>query len=465
MQALTLHRILQITGGKATAPLAHGRRRATAICSDTRELQPGCLFVAIKGERVNAHEHVPDAAAKGAIAALIEEPCDLAPAHVPLIQVANTRKAMGLLARHVRSTFQGKVIAVGGSNGKTSTKYLIHSVMKDHLSGSMSPKSFNNDIGVPMTIFSADPQQRYLVLEIGTNHPGEISALGAIARPDIAVITNIGAEHLEGFGDLAGVLKEEASIVESLGPAGVLVINGDDRQLTEAVANYPGRRITFGFNSGNDLQATHIRCSATGTRFRLNDTELFVPMLGRHAASNALAAVAVARVMGLDDPAIAEALAVAQGPEMRLQRIELPGLTILNDAYNANPHSMMAALDTIESLDTAGRRIAVMGDMLELGQASEQQHRDLGQYAAQKRLDLLICVGQRSAAMAGSARQSGMAGDRILHFADATEAAQHIPEELKENDLILIKASRGIRLEAVAEAISKARQGSTPIDS
>ncbi len=461
MQSLTLQEIKKWTEGKSLTHITKDAPVAQAVCSDSRHLSSGCLFIAIKGERYNAHKYLSEAASKGAIAALVEEPPAEPLSNVHLIQVQNTRKAMGKLARYVRGKLRATVIAVGGSNGKTTTKFLIDAALNGTKKGSMSPKSFNNDIGVPLTIFAADPSQDYLVLEIGTNHPGEVQALTQIAAPDIAVITNIGAEHLEGFGDLMGVRNEEASIITGLNPQGLLVVNGDDAQLLEAVAPYPGKHITFGFDESNDLFPTDIRCDSHGTRFCLNGSnnrEVFVPMLGRHSACNALAAIAVARRLGLQEEQIVDALALAQGPDMRLQMTEACGVSILNDAYNANPHSMKAALDTLETLAGSGRRrVAVLGDMLELGESTARYHRELGQYAAGKHIDELVCVGERSLQTAEAARAAGLDADRIMHCVDAASAAAVVPDMLQPGDLVLIKASRGIQLEAVAAAIMAKR--------
>jgi UDP-N-acetylmuramoyl-tripeptide--D-alanyl-D-alanine ligase len=351
------------------------------------------------------------------------------------------------------------VIAVAGSNGKTSTKHLIHGALCGKLRGSISPKSFNNEIGVPLTILPADPFQDYLVLELGTNHHGEIQVLTEMALPDIAVITNCGAEHLEGLDDLMGVRRENASIISGLNPRGLLVVNGDDPELLNAVSAYKGKRITFGFGPSNDLFANDIRCDASGTRFFLNNSrrEVFVPMLGRHTAGNALAAIAVARRMGVSEDAIIRSLAEARGPEMRLQLQEIGGITLLNDAYNANPNSMRAALETLASLQPRGRRVAVLGDMLELGKSSERYHREIGEFASTCRLDLLACVGRQAALVAESARKAGMSAGAICHFPDSRAAANAVAEWLREGDLILLKASRTIHLETVAQAISEDR--------
>jgi UDP-N-acetylmuramoyl-tripeptide--D-alanyl-D-alanine ligase len=460
MKPLTLQQIKNAVGGRALTPLPQHAPTVSAVCTDTRRMQPGSLFVALKGDSFNAHEFIPDAAAGGAIAALVEQMPPQTLPNVHLIGVADTRKALGKLATYVRKHMRAKVIAVAGSNGKTSTKYLIDSALSGKLRGSMSPKSFNNEIGVPLTIFPADPNQDYIVLEMGTNHHGEIKVLTDMALPDIAVITNCGAEHLEGLDDLMGVRRENASIVSGLNPKGLLVVNGDDPELLNSVNAYKGLRVTFGFNSTNDLFANDVRCDANGTHFFLNNSrrEVYVPMLGRHTAANALAAIAVARRMGLTEEQIIESLAEARGPEMRLQLQDIAGISLLNDAYNANPNSMRAALETVSSLEPKGRRVAVLGDMRELGKSSERYHREIGQFAATCKLELLACVGQQAALIAEAAQAAGMPTGAIGRFPDARAAANAVPDWLRDGDLILLKASRSIHLELVAQAITEGRQ-------
>ena len=463
MKPLTLQQIRQAVGGKALTATPSDLPEISAVCTDTRRMEKSSLFVALRGDRFDAHNFLPLAAAGGAIAALVDRVPDNILPNVQLIQVPDTRAALGKLARRVRADLRGKVVAVAGSNGKTSTKHLIDSALGGRLRGSVSPKSFNNDIGVPLTIFPADPAQDYLVLELGTNHPGEIAALTDIARPDVAVITNVGAEHLEGLGDLMGVRQEEASVIKGLAADGMLVVNGDDRELLEAVNPYRGRRVTFGFGEHNDLFASDVRCDDTGVRFRLNNSrhEFFVPLLGRHTAANALAAIAVARKMGLHEDEIIENLSRAQGPEMRLQLRKAGAISVLNDAYNANPNSMKAALETAAALPAAGRRIAVLGDMLELGTASERYHRELGEFAAGCRLDYLVCVGPGGAVMAEAAVAAGQPAGRVARYRDSGTLAARIRAFLQDGDLVLLKASRGVRLEAVAAAIT-APHAATP---
>ncbi len=311
---------------------------------------------------------------------------------------------------------------------------------------------------MPLTIFPADPMQDYLVLEIGTNHPGEVAALADVSRPDIAVITNTGAEHLEGLGDLAGVRRENASIITGLNPDGLLVVNGDDPVLVQAVSPYRGSRLTFGFKRSNDLFAADLRCDQTGVRFKLNGRrEAFLPLLGRHTACNALAAIAVGRRLGLFEEDVLAGLASATGADMRLQLQRFGPITVLNDAYNANPASMRAALETLATLAATGRRVAVLGDMLELGPSSEQFHRELGILAAAGaagvKLDLLACVGAQSRCTAQAARDAGLFDGVIVHYADAPAAAAGLPARLRPGDLVLLKASRGTKLETVGKAI------------
>jgi UDP-N-acetylmuramoyl-tripeptide--D-alanyl-D-alanine ligase len=464
LKPLTIQQVRQAVNGRMlTALPKDAPPPVKSVTSDTRRIEPFALFVAIKAER-DGHAFLPEAASKGAVAALVSDP----PAtnglpNLQLIQVDDTRRAMGRLATFVRNQMQSTVIAVAGSNGKTTTKHFIGGVLSPHLRGSISPKSFNNDIGVPLAIFPADPQQDFLVLEIGTNHHGEVKHLSQMALPDIAVITNVGAEHLEGLTDLDGVRREEASIITGLNPKGCLVVNGDDDPLLSLVSSYRGQRVTFGLKPTNDLFATDIHCGHDGVRFNLNGSShrrVFVPMLGEHNACNALAAIAVARKMGLAEDKIIASLAEARGPDWRLQLSKVNGVTVINDAYNANPNSTRAAIETLLALPKGrGRRVAVLGDMLELGSHSERYHEEIGQLAGRSKLDLLICVGKKAQRIAASAkamaRAAGTEGPQVVTYPDALAAARAITRRVRGSDMILLKGSRGIGLEAVAKAIEE----------
>jgi UDP-N-acetylmuramoyl-tripeptide--D-alanyl-D-alanine ligase len=461
MKPLSIHDARNAVSGKALNPLPNFFPPVAAICTDTRAMSPASLFVAIKGDKHDGHQYLADAASGGAVWAIVQDKPAVIPPKLHVIQVKDTRVALGKLATLVRKQMHGKVIAVAGSNGKTSTKHLIAAALSAKLNGTSSPKSFNNEIGVPLTIFPADPLHDFLVLEMGTNNPGEIRNLATMARPDIAVITNCSAEHLQGLGDLLGVKRENASITDGLDEKkGLLVVNGDDLELLKVLENWQGRKITFGFNSTNQLFATDVVTSATGCHFSLNGNpkqRFFVPMLGRHSACNALAAIAVARRLGLSETEIAAGLALVEGPDMRLQLQTSGDVTVLNDAYNANPASMKAALETAAHLAAPGRRIAVLADMLELGRSSERFHREVGEYAGTCKFDALICVGPQAKLIMEAAVKTGMEASRVSHFADSALAAADVPRWLDAGDLVLLKGSRGMRLERIASAIAEFR--------
>ncbi|MDP9173062.1 MAG: UDP-N-acetylmuramoyl-tripeptide--D-alanyl-D-alanine ligase [Planctomycetota bacterium] len=457
MNPLTLAEIRQAVGARNSRETSTWSPLVRFVCSNSREMQAQSLFVALRGDRFDGHEYLSAAAEGGAVAALVDHCPTDAPADLRLVEVEDTKRAMGRLAAHVRQHLRGKVIAVAGSNGKTGTKYLIHSVLSPALRGTISPKSFNNDIGVPLSIFPADVVQDYLVLEIGTNHPGEIAPLARMANPDIAVITNCSAEHLEGLVDLAGVRQENARIVDGLRHDGLLIINGDDAELLAAVESFEGRTITFGFAASNDLIVSNIVCDANGTEFSLGRDALrwYVPLLGQHAAVNALAAIAIGREMGLADQDIAENLKLANGPDMRLQLTDVGGIRVLNDAYNANPASMKAAIQTLAALPTGGRRIAALGDMRELGEASESCHREIGQFLGRDfPPDQLVCIGTAARSIAQEAMDCGLEPHAVRYYPDAAAAAKAMVSGLRKGDLVLLKGSRAIGLEAIAREIT-----------
>lgn len=426
----------------------------SSVSTDSRNIQQGDLFIAIVGDKFDGHAHLTQAASGGAVAAIVQSERIPAGVHpIPLLSVPDTRQALGKLACFVRKQCNGTVIGVAGSNGKTSTKHLIHATLSSKFRGSMSPKSYNNDIGVPLAIFPANPDDDYLVLELGTNHPGEIRNLTKIARPDLAIITNAGAEHLEFLGDLDGVRHENAQIIQGLSSEGYLIVNGDDEKLLKAIDTFSGDVATFGESSGCDLRASDIRCDAAGTRFKLAGAEWFVPLLGRHSAINALAAIAVGRRLGVDDADIRLGLSRAIAADGRLQLEKVGDISVLNDAYNANPHSMKAALMTQCALPTAGRRIAVLGDMRELGEWAEMYHRQIGALAAVSNLDMLYCVGELAGLIAEGAIAAGMPLAKVVRCSSAQECAMQLPGNLRDGDLVLLKGSRGIGLERVARHI------------
>ena len=460
MKPITLDHIQSATGASLLPPSLPssrppGETLITSLCTDSRKIEPGCLFIAIRGETNDGHDYLLEAASKGAAAALVDHEPNDRQSNLHYLLVNDTRRALGQLAQTIRRDLSATVIGVAGSNGKTGTKRLIDAALRTTLAGSISPKSFNNDIGVPLTIFAAHPTHDYLVVEIGTNHHGEIARLAKIAAPDIGVITNCSAEHLEGLTDLDGVRRENANLILGMSPEGLLIVNGDDPALLDATSHYKGSRITFGFSRYNHIFAAEVICCTDGTQFKLNgETEVFVPLLGRHTAANALAAIAVGRRLGIADDRLIAGLATATGPEMRLQLSEIDGISILNDAYNANPASMRAALETLRDLPANGRRIAILGEMRELGEWTEIYHREIGHIAANCCLDALICVGRSAGWIAESALTAGMNPDCVTYYPDAATASAGVCRWLSSGDILLFKASRAIGLEKIAKDIT-----------
>lgn len=457
MAPATLQQISEAVGGRIVGDAAAPATIST-VCHDSRQpVERGCLFVALRGENFDGHDFLGGAASAGAAAALVDHVPPIPPAELTLVVAENTRKGLGRLAAWARQQLRGTVIAVGGSNGKTGTKHLIHAALGQGgggLTGTISPKSFNNDIGVPLAILPADPSDDYLVLEMGTNHHGELRVLSEMARPDVGVITSISAEHLEGLGDLDGVRREESTITAGLKEDGLLVVNGDDAGLTDCLTGCRARRITFGFGEHNDLCVRDLAMDDRGVRFRVGSSrEFVVPVLGRHSASNAAAAIAIARHLGIADDRIAAGLAGCEGPAMRLQLREVNGFRILNDAYNANPASMRAAIEMLFALDCRGRRIAVLGEMRELGLASEDAHREMGRYVTTQAIDHLLCVGANARLIAQEAISGGFSRRKVHCSPDSATAGKVLAGMAKDGDTVLLKGSRGVKLELVEQAL------------
>ena len=443
----------------------HGRwvlRGAVAtvegVTTDSRTAGQGELFVALGGQRFDGHAFLAKASQAGCIAAIVKlgrvVPEDLAALFgAGVIGVADTTAALGELAGYHRGLCSATVVAVTGSNGKTTVKRMIHHILSKRLAGSCSPKSFNNNIGVPLTLLGVSGKDDYVVCELGSNAPGEIAALTRIARPDIAVITSVAETHLEKLGSLQRVAAEKASVLGALTKSGLAVVWGDSNVLDKALKAYDARIIRFGALPACELRLTDYQATPRGQRFRLNG-RLWVelPLRGRHNAVNALAAIAVAQRMGLPQDDAAAALADFAGPEMRLEPIDAGGVTIINDAYNANPASVVAAADVLAESD-GRRRVLIVGDMRELGAAWQELHLRTGREIASRKLDLLIGVGQMGRYIASGAAEEGQAIER---FESVEAAASGAAGMLRRGDVVLIKGSRAMAMERLIEPIRQA---------
>jgi UDP-N-acetylmuramoyl-tripeptide--D-alanyl-D-alanine ligase len=456
-------RSLTFIAGTCGGTLLRGRPETLVqrVNTDSRSVQPGDLFVALSGERFDGHHFLAEAAAKGASALLVES--SRLPVQLPgvaVIAVDSSRMALGQLGAAYRREFDLPVIGVGGSNGKTTTKDLIAAVLGRRFATLKSEASFNNDIGVPLTLLRLERRHQAAVLEAGTNHPGELAPLLRMIAPRYGVVTGIGREHLEFFGDLAGVADEEGAMAESIPSEGFLLVNGDSPEIGRVIRRAKCRVAKAGCSEGCDWRATDIRVSAQGTEFRASHSPsgrsgvYRVRMPGRHHAVNALFAIALGMELGLKQDEIESGLRECEPPAMRSRLEQVRGVWILNDAYNANADSMAAALRTLGELECAGRRIAVLGDMAELGPHTEAAHVEAGRVAAECGVDDLIAVGAFAGVTAEAARKAGLKTVVALESVELAGAA--VKDLAKAGDVVLVKASRAAKLERIVKALNEA---------
>jgi len=428
------------------------------VCTDSRQAKPGDLFFAIKGGHFDGHDFLDEVAAKGVAAVVVKR--KKVPATLPecaVLAVGDPRAALGKLAAAYRREFDLPVVCVGGSNGKTTVKELIASALRQQLAVLWSEASFNNDIGVPLTLLRLEKSHQTAVLEAGTNHPGELAPLVKMIRPKYGVITNIGREHLEYFGDVAGVAREEGWLAELLPADGRLFVNGDNEWTEKIVRRARAGVVHVGLGERNDWRAKGIRPDKNGVTFRVEapkiewNGEYRINLLGRHQATNALFAIAVSEELGLGRPAVRDGLAGCKPAKMRLQFWEAGGVHVLDDTYNANADSTLAALETLCDLPLQGRRVAVLGDMNELGAHSEAAHAEVGRRAAELGIGQLFAVGKMAPVTARAARDAGL--NRVIEFADVETAMAAVKSFLKTGDVVLLKASRAARLERITETL------------
>ena len=429
-----------------------------SVCTDSRAAKAGDLFFAIRGEKFDGHDFINEIAAKGAAAVVVEKkklPAKLPPCAV--MAVDDVRIALGKFAAAYRKQFDLPVIAVGGSNGKTTVKELVASVLRQKFSTLWSEASFNNDIGVPATLLRLKKSHQAAALEAGTNHPGELAPLVKMIAPKFGVITNIGREHLEFFGDVAGVAQEEGSLAELLPADGKLFLNGDNEWSEKIAARTKATIVRVGFGEKNDWCAKKIRLDKSGVTFQVVAAkvefcgEYRINLLGRHQVTNALFAIALGAELELDRAEIQDGLVACPPPKMRLNFWEVNGVRVLDDSYNANADSTIAALETLCGLPLQGRRVAVLGDMAELGAHSAAAHAEVGRRAAELKLGQLFAIGKMAAVTGKAARDAGLM--RVFEFAEVEAALNVVRGFLKPGDVVLLKASRVSRLERIAEML------------
>lgn len=452
MEPLSRDELIRATGA---VPIGAVPAVIERISTDTRR---GCergLFVALRGERFDAHEFLPAAAVAGAAVALVDR--EVPNSALPTLRVADVGRALLDIAAYYRSRLRAKVVAITGSNGKTTTKDLTARALSPRFRVVRSPSSFNNFVGVPITLFEADSSTDVVVLEVGTNAPGEIATLARVARPDVAMITTVAPAHLEGLGSLEGVLQEKGSLLDFLKPNGFAVLNSDEEHSIGALSNRATSRVvTVGVRRRATYVATMPACDLDRIAYHLNGRDkVRVPLLGCHNLYNSLFALATAVELGVAVEAACASMRDFEGPPMRLKKTRIGPWLVIDDAYNANPGSMKAAIKTLATLPVSGRRVIVLGDMLELGTESAALHREVGRQLSCGEFDLVVGVGQSAIEILEGARERGVDPKRLRAFRDSIECAKEIRSLLVDGDTVLVKGSRRVGLEHVVNTLAE----------
>ncbi|RLA85447.1 MAG: hypothetical protein DRG31_02960 [Deltaproteobacteria bacterium] len=451
---MTVREVCEATAGR----LLQGdpEVRVCGVSTDSRTLKPGQIFFALKGPRFDGHSFVEEARRKGASGAVIERELRQE-GGFPLIRVDSTLVALSRTASYWRQRLKGRIIGITGSCGKTTTREMIAQIL---LSGGKrvfsSPKNYNNHIGLPLSLLSASSEHEVVVLEMGMSAPGELSHLSRIARPDIGVLTNIGPVHLERFRDIRGIQEAKAEILEGMGPDSILVYNADDPLVEEIAKRFRGSRVSYGTSPSTLVRARDMELSPHGTSLLLEGpfgrlrVQIRVPGDGGIYCS--LAASAVAHLLGIDPGAIQEGLEAFLPPPMRMRVKRIGDIRVIEDAYNSNPMALRSALLVLSRCE--GRKIAVLGDMAELGRWTPHYHREAGRWCAELGIDHLFLLGEWSSFVAEGARQGGFKGEIFMAGGHA-ELASSLREFLHPGDWVLVKGSRRMEMEKVIEALEE----------
>src|SRR5579863_8131913 len=423
---------------------------------DSRTLQPGDLFFALRGPANDGHAHVAEVFEKGAVAAVVEESVGGG----PLLRVDDSLRALQQLAAWARREWRGDVVAVTGSAGKTTTKDVIAEMLATEMATAKNQGNLNNHVGLPLSLLRLEETARVAVLEMGMNHAGEIRDLAAIARPDVGVVTNVGYAHIENFASIEEIAAAKRELVEALGDRGTAVLNADDSRVADFAGAHQGRTILYGQSAGAQVRAEDVEYSradgSPGVRFRVGTTRFESALTGRHSVSNVLAGIAVAGVYGIAPERLREKVQELTPGKMRGERLQHDGVLIFNDCYNSNPDAVRAMLEVVRDTP-ARRRIAVLGEMLELGRWAEPLHRDVGNYAAVCGFDVLVGIRGAACYMVDAVKRAGLTADAAFFFDDPEQAGRLVRTLAQPGDVILFKGSRGVHVErALEEFLTKA---------
>lgn len=453
MKNMTLAHIAEAVGGKLCAATGREKEEIKGVVIDSRKVEKDYLFVATKGNKVDGHDFIPDVFAKGALAVICEKTPDRE--FGPYILVKDSFQALKDMAAYYRSWLDIKVVGITGSVGKTSTKEFVASTLATHFQVLKTEGNFNNEIGLPLTVLKIKEDVEVAVLEMGISEFGEMHRLSAIAKPDICVITNIGQCHLENLGSRDGILKAKSEIFDFMNPDGSVCLNGEDDKLVTISEVYGKKPIFFGENSGQDIYVTDcvnhgLAGSDVTIHYGERKLDVHVPLPGKHMIYNAMAATAVAGLLGLSDEEICKGIASVQPVGGRSHIIQENNVTIIDDCYNANPVSMKAAIDLLCMADT--RKVAILGDMYELGEKEAVMHEEVGSYAAYKNVDVIICVGKLSESTYRGAKD---ASGKAFYFATKEELKEKMISLVQQGDTVLLKASHGMHFEELLPQLTE----------
>lgn len=456
MVDISLQEICKAIDGHLTQEFPELRIHDISI--DSRKIIPGSLFIAIQGEKFDGHDFVNAAIAAGAAAVIISREIPPVASKVAVIRVKNTLDALGQIAAFHRSQFQVPLIGITGSNGKTTTKDLVASILRHERKVIKTEANFNNEIGLPLTLFKMDQTTQVAVVEMGMRGLGQIRHLAGIARPTIGVVTNVGLTHLELLGTQENIAKAKTELVQSLPSTGLAVLNGDDPWVRRMKDHTSARTVYYGVDtSGLDYRATDIREKNDSIQFQVctqdETLKLTLPMPGRHNVLNALAAIAVAKELGISNSAIVRGLTEPDLTGKRLKLIRRDGYCVIDDTYNASPASVRAALDVLSGSREGNRKIAVLADMLELGPQAGEIHHQLGQYAADHGVDQLFAFGDLARRYVTGYQAAGVGTGR--HFDNKDHLIAELLNIIKPGDVILVKGSRSMKMEEVVAALTK----------
>lgn len=433
-------------------------RPARRVMTDSRTAQPGDCFLALRGPTHDGHAFLAQALMRGASGVVVDRPIDALalPDDAWVVIVRDTSAALLRLAAEHRARHAARVVGITGSCGKTSTKDMLGRVMSAAMPTVFSPQSFNNNVGVPLTLFQIQADTRCAVVEIGTNAPGEVEALSRVARPDIGIVTCVSEAHLHGLGSLSGVAREKAGLLAGMADDGVAILNGDDASCRAMAERCSQRVVLVRVDGEADWFATEVQFHGIGTTFRIRgERPVTLPRAGTHNVYNALLCVAAASELGVPLDTILDELGRLPPTSRRLEYKRCGDVTVFDDTYNMNPASARAALAALAGLTSAGRKFVVFGEMLELGERSAELHRALGDQIAHAGVDFLVTVGDGALPIGAGARDGGLDASRLVHANDPTHALDLLMERLRPQDLVLCKASRRVGLDRLVDGLSR----------